>query len=143
MNNDISLDDLRYAKAVAIPIVDAVYARYDGQGVEVPGIDHLADIHADTGKMKTLEATADAQTRILIAATFAGGSLFGAMIEIPSRKQVLLHSEELGSIRNGSMIFCFLPSTSPKWEERFREFTQGSTRCMVSPVKASWIKSIF
>lgn len=75
----IPVVDLSYAKEKAIPIIDVVYARYGGESASVPGVTPLGDIHADTNKMNALAETADFQTRVLLNAAFADGTLFGTI----------------------------------------------------------------
>ncbi|WP_260702879.1 lipase family protein [Edaphobacter flagellatus] len=76
---NVPVADLRYAKDIAIPIIDVVYTRYGGGSASVPGIIPLGDIHADTGAMHALAETTDLRTRVLLKAAFADGTLFGTI----------------------------------------------------------------
>ena len=72
--------DLKYAAIPVLLTVQAVYDRYGGaSNVSVDGITHLADIYADTHRVAALAAEGDTKTRVLLAAAFAGGNLFGAI----------------------------------------------------------------
>jgi hypothetical protein len=77
---EYSVTDLEYATFPVLLTVQAVYDRYAGAtNVSVPGITHLADINADTRRVAALATKGDEKTKILLAATFAGGNLFGAI----------------------------------------------------------------
>jgi hypothetical protein len=76
----VPVEELKYAKNIVMPIVEAVYARFEGQPVNLPAaITHLSDIHADTGPFAALMNTGDERTKILLRAMFADGKLFGAI----------------------------------------------------------------
>ena len=76
---NVSVEDLKYAKNITLPIVNAAYSRFQGKAGDVAGITHLADITVERADLDRFAAEEDAATRKLLYQVFGDNNLFGGL----------------------------------------------------------------
>lgn len=75
VQEQIDTKELKYAAEVVIPVVENVYQRFlGGKLIDLPDVQHLADIEADTRRLEEMRSLADPGTAKMVHDMFADPS---------------------------------------------------------------------